>query len=287
MFLRFYGALLGIVKPFLAILNFPPDFLLTVIGKSGSLKTSLVRRYALWLDTPEIQEETFQSCHRMSDILSQINHMQGLNFLMDDLHNVYGSQAKNRQSDRLDKLARHICTNPTCANVIITGENMTNIAIFSAYDRMFQVTVPQISSDILQDMKKKINTKLPDTYMAELAAKFTKTLMSNYSKVLTDIRTFMNQYSKFGFEQPDTRIGRHIQVLRLVEFLYRTYMCDADEGLSCKNEFEESLRKNSLRDAGLLDTDTDALTKKKLRRRHYKINCTILKNLYEAIPDVY
>lgn len=91
----------------------------------------------------------------MSDILSQINHMQGLNFLMDDLHNVYGSQAKNRQSDRLDKLARHICTNPTGANVIITGENMTNIAIFSAYDRMFQVTVPQISSDILQDMKKR------------------------------------------------------------------------------------------------------------------------------------
>ena len=335
------------------------------------MKTSLVRRYALWLDTPEIQEETFQSCRQMPDILSRIDNMQGLNFLMDDLHNVYGSQAKNRQSDRLDKLARHICTNPRCANVIITGENINNMAIFSAHDRMFQVTVPQIPSHILQSMKKKINNMLPDTFMAELAAKFAETLMSNYSKVLTDIKTFINQYSTFGFEQPTTRISRHIQILRLVEFLYRTYMCHNSESLSCKNEFEESLQKNakqqqalliyhqeneedinyikavfecltakdkyvhvctstdeylpssntclmendyffitstalasaltkylnktvsmkkvaiSLRDAGLLDTDTDALTKKKLGHRHYKINYTLLENSYKMIPDIY
>ena len=367
----FYGSLFGIVKPFLAELNLSPDFIIAVIGKSGSLKTSLVRKYALWLETPEKQEENFQSYSHMSDILSQIDNMQGLNFLMDDLHNVHGTQAKNRQNDRLDKLVRHICTNPQCANVIITGENMKNMSIFSAYDRIFQITLPPISADRLQAMKENMNGRLLNSLMAQIAELFAKKLMENYNKVLDNIQMFFKRYKPFGFENSTVRTGRHIMFLRLTEFLYRTYVCDQKDNLSCKKAFEVSLQVNadyqqklliyqrktesdinyvksiyeclnandkyihvctsphaytpsdntcliekanlfitstalsvslskylnmpvsakkaalSLRDAGLLDTGTDTLTKKKLGRRHYKINYTLLENAYKMIPDIY
>lgn len=81
----FYGSLLGIIKPFLAKMQISPDFILAVIGPSGSLKTSITRMFALWLEHTQLQETNFQASQRMPAILSKIENLSGLNFLLDDL----------------------------------------------------------------------------------------------------------------------------------------------------------------------------------------------------------
>ena len=364
----YYGALLGAVKPFLVLLQYPPDFMFSIVGKSGTLKSSMVRKYALWSDHPHEQEINFQSSMRMPEILSRIDSLEGMNFLMDDLHNVYGSQAKNQLRDRLDKLVRHICDYPKCANLFITGEGLKDMAIFSAYDRMLQITIPSVTNEQLSQLKEKMSY-LPDSFMAQIVTKFVRKLVSAYDSVQTDIHSFFKQYKPFGFEDPSTRIARHIQILRLVEYLYRVYMCEGSSDFSCKCEFEKALKRNAilqqnallhqrksgedidyvkavyeclsqddmyvtiitnantyfpapdncflendyiyitsaalisgltdylkvsvklneitraLKNAGILDTDSDTLTKKKFGKRHYVINMRLLEKAYESIPD--
>lgn len=240
----FYSSFIPILAPFLEKLNLAPDFVTVLIGKSGSMKTSIIRKYALWLERPELQEINFQSSNKMPDILSRIDELSGMNFLMDDLHTLYGTQAKNQQRDRLDKLTRHICSNPQCANVFITGESMTDMSIFSAHDRMFQISIDHIPPEMLQTLKQKINT-LPDSFMAQLALEFARRLISDYENVMAKIHEFFANYKPFGYENPSTRISRHIQILRLVEYLYRIYICGNNDKLSCKDAFEKALSKNA------------------------------------------
>lgn len=242
----FYASLLAIVKPFLAELGYSPDFAVSVIGKSGSMKTSLVRKYALWLDHTELQESNFQSSSRMTKILNCVDELDGLNFLMDDLHDVYGTQEKNKQRSWLDELIRHICSQKKCANVFITGENLTDKCIFSELDRMFRVFMPQMDSEQLRELKQKINS-LADSFMARLAVEFTHRLMSDYENTLNDIRDYFAGYEDFGFEDASLRISRHMEILRLVEYLYRKYMCGSNERFSCRKQFEEALCKNAMR----------------------------------------
>ncbi|HCT90126.1 MAG TPA: hypothetical protein DF613_01895 [Lachnospiraceae bacterium] len=239
----FYASLLGIVKPFVGIQNEFPDFITAIIGKSGSMKTSLVRKYALWNSNLELQEINFQSSDHISDILARINSLSGMNFLVDDLHTVYATQTKNQQRDRLDKLARYICGHPQCANVFVTGEHLKDMGIFSVYDRMIWISMPQMSPQELHRLKRKMR-ELPDSFMAHLALEFAMELVGNYEKVLQDIQEFFRAYVPLGFEDPTTRLMRHVQFLRLVEYLYRLYVCKGDCNLACQHEFEKALERN-------------------------------------------
>ena len=273
----FFSSLLAIVKPFLVEINYSPDFVTLIIGRSGSMKTSIVRKYALWLDRSELQEVNFQSCSRMPEILSCIDNLTGMNFLMDDLHNVYGTQAKNQQRDRLDRLTRHICNHSQCANVFITGENMKEMSIFSAYDRMFQISIPKLQPEMLQKLKEKINT-LPDSFMAQLAIEFARKLISDYNNLKDTIQGFFKDYVPFGCEDATIRITRHIQILRLVEHLYRIYMCDNNSSLSCKDKFEDALRKNAAYQQKIL-----------IHQRNAEEDIDYIKSVYECLTtnDVY
>lgn len=241
----FYGSLLGIIKPFLAKMQISPDFILAVIGPSGSLKTSITRMFALWLEHTQLQETNFQASQRMPAILSKIENLSGLNFLMDDLHNVYGTQAKNKQKNWLDKLTREICLDPKYANVIITGESISNMAIFSGYDRMFQVTIPKMESIKLDSLKKGM-CMLQNTFMPQLAALFAQRLLADYKNVFMHIRNFLGNYNPLGFEDATVRISSHIKFLRLSEYLYRIYICGNSEDLSCKIQYEHALAQNAI-----------------------------------------
>lgn len=241
----FYGSLLAVIKPFLAEMHISLDFILTIIGRSGSLKTSMARNFALWLDHTEDQETNFQSGTRTTAVFSSIAAMSGLNFLMDDLHDVYGSQAKDSLKNRLDKLTREICLHPGYANVIITGESIKNMAMFSAYDRMFQVTIPKMSTDDFKNLKHRMNT-LSDSLMPRLAVFFLHRLIADYENIQKTIQDYLNNYQPIGFEDPTVRISSHIKFLRLAEYLYRTYICNSSHELSYKTPFENALKENAL-----------------------------------------
>lgn len=121
---------------------------------------------------------------------------------------------------------------------------MTDMSIFSAHDRMFQISIDHIPPEMLQTLKQKINT-LPDSFMAQLALEFARRLISDYENVMAKIHEFFANYKPFGYENPSTRISRHIQILRLVEYLYRIYICGNNDKLSCKDAFEKALSKNA------------------------------------------
>lgn len=271
--LVFFSSLLAIVKLFLADLGYCPDFVTVVIGESGSMKTSIVRKYALWMENPELQEANFQGSYRMPQVLSSIDALTGMNFLMDDLHNVYGSQAKNQQRDRLDKITRHICSHSQCANVFITGESMKGMGIFSAYDRMFQISIPKMQAEALQELKAKINT-LPDSFMPQLAMKFAGRLISDYDNLKCNIQDFFKHYAPFGYEDSTARTGRHVQFLRLVEHLYRIYMCNGSSSLSCKELFEMALKKNATYQQKLL-----------AHQRKAEEDIDYIKSIYECLTE--
>lgn len=149
----FYGSLFAVVKPFLAQLNIPCGFLLSLVAPSGHLKTTLVRTYALWFDKKSELEIGFYSRQRDQAILNTLDSLSGQNFLIDDLHKIKNANEERRQEHRLDIISRHVNAKMDCANVILTGETMENMGIFSCMDRIFQVRMPNMDAKQIEVKK--------------------------------------------------------------------------------------------------------------------------------------
>lgn len=225
--LLFYGSLFAVIKPFLAQLNIPCGFVLALVAPSGHLKTTLARLYALWLYPPSEQETGFHSPQRDSCILDKIDHLQGQNFLLDDIHKITDTNKSRRQENRLDIVARHVSEKSDCANVIITGETMEKLGIFSCMDRVFQIRIPEMNAVQIEDLKKKISS-LESGIMPSVAAAFVKSLMENYEEVQKDILNFYeaNAIDKGVDNGYATRAYVHAMFIRMTQYLFRKYLCD-------------------------------------------------------------
>ena len=225
----FYGSLFAIVKPFLAQLKIPGGSLLALVAPAGHLKTTLVRMYALWLNIRDEQEIGFYTHQRDKDILNIIEKLQGQNFLLDDMHKIMDSNESRRQERRLDIVSRHVNMNRDCANVIITGETMEEMGIFSCMDRIFQLRMPKMNAGQIESLKKKISM-LEQELMPSVALAFAKALMENYEAVLEDIRMFYfkNVYDTEAAEGYATRIYKHGMFIRMTKYLFDKYLCDPE-----------------------------------------------------------
>jgi len=223
----FYGSLFAIVKPFLAQLKIPCGCLLALVAPAGHLKTTLVRMYALWLDAPDEQEIGFYSHDRDKEILNMIECLQGQNFLLDDMHKIKDSNESRRQERRLDTVSRHVNMKMDCANVIITGETMEEMGIFSCMDRIFQIRMPKMNAGQIEELKRKISL-LQQGLMPNIAYRFVESLMEKYESVLEDIKKFYseNLYDGEAGEGYATRIYRHGMFIRMTEYLFEKYLCD-------------------------------------------------------------
>jgi len=239
----FYGSLLGVLKPILASLDENANFVITVIGSKGHLKTSLVTLYALWLDGG-IQKIDFISSSKMQDIEHKISMFAGQNLLLDDLHDTKSSYKKNRMKDRLDTVTRIISNNINNTNVFVTGESIKDMAIVSTRDRMLEIYMPKMNGEQLSILKKN-KDNLSESFMAELAVSFVTELIKNYDKVVMDIKRFSSLYMPLECLDSSTRIPSHIKYIQMTEFLYTKYFCAGDEGLSCKNDLDRALEKQT------------------------------------------
>lgn len=225
----FYGSLFAIVKPFLAQLNISCGFVLALVAPSGYLKTTLVRLYALWLDMSEEQEMGFDSPQRDSHILEKIEHLQGQNFLLDDICKKEDANKSRRQENRLDIVSRHVSRKKNCANVIITGEPVEKMGIFSCMDRLFQVRMPKMNALQIEELKKKVSL-LEKGIMPNIALVFVKSLMSNYEAVIHDIQSFYDQKSinKTVATGYATRTYIHAMYIRMTKYLFGKYVCNPE-----------------------------------------------------------
>lgn len=228
----FFGALFAVVKPFCSILDIPCGSLLSLVASPGHLKTTLARLYALWLDSKAGQETSFSSLMRNRDILKAIDDMSGQNFLIDDLHKMPNTNEEKRQEQRLDIVSRHVDARTVCANVILTGETLEKMGIFSCMDRIFQVRMPKMDAKQIEELKKRVSSLQPGL-MPSVALAFARALMQEYEAVLNDIQTF---YKENIIEQDAsgyaTRVHRHALFIRMTEYLFEKYFYNKERLLS-------------------------------------------------------
>lgn len=185
----FFGVLTAVVKPFCSILDLHCGLLLSLVAPSGHLKTTLARIYAMWLDQEDGQETSFCALRRNKDILENIDHLPGQNFLIDDLHKMPNANEEKRQEHRLDIVSRHVDAKTDCANVILTGETLEKMGIFSCIDRIFQVRMPIMDALQIEDLKKCVSALHPNV-MPNVALAFAGVLVQNFDSVLNDIQMF-------------------------------------------------------------------------------------------------
>ena len=221
----FYGSLFAVVKPFLSQLRILCGFLLSLVAPPEHLKTTLVRNYALWLNRKGLQETSFCSRQRDQHILNDLNRLSGQNFLIDDLHRMPDSNEKRRQERRLDIVSRHVDAAPDCANVILTGETMEKMGIFSCMDRIFQVRMPKMDAKEIEALKKRISDLKPDL-MASAALMFARSLMENYNDALQDMKDFYDKNRiNNAADEYATRMHRHAMFIRMTAYLFEKYVC--------------------------------------------------------------
>lgn len=241
----FYASLLAMLKPILVNLGYVPDFITSIIGPSGHLKTTLVRKYALWLQDTEQQEISFQDGNRKLEIIERIDNLRGQNFLADDLHKIENSSGSARQSERLDTIVRHLSSNGKTANVFVTGESMEKMGIFSCRDRMLQIKIFKMNTVQLDGIKKKLKT-FNESWMPMMALRFAKAIVENYVDVVEDIQRF---WSTDGLEvekkcEYPTRTFHHGLFIRLTEKLVKKYVFNNSIENSCEQELIVALNRN-------------------------------------------
>lgn len=240
--LLFYGSLYAIVKPFLDELKIEGGFVNALVGEPGHLKTSLIRKYALWLDAREMQELGFHFSIRNQSMLNLIETMSGQNYLIDDLHQTPNRNDNLKQQQRLEAIVRHVNMVSTCANIFITGESLADMGIFSCIDRTLQITISKMSTTEIENLKSRMSA-LPDCFMRNIAFVFAKRLMKNYDSVLADIKEFDEQNKNATTQDSGyvTRIYRYAMFYKLTRFLFCKYCDDFERGKNDKEAFEKAL----------------------------------------------
>lgn len=272
----FYGLLFAIVKPFLAQLNITGAFTLCLVAPAGHLKTTLARKYALWLRQTDEQEIGFYDRRRDKYILDVIESLKGQNFLLDDIHEISNVNERNRQEQRLDVVARHVHRNIACANVIVTGETMDKMGKFSCRDRIFQIRMPQMDAKQIEDLKVKISS-LESRLMPSVALAFVKSLMKNPENVLQDIQNFCdeNGIDKEAGDGCGTRIYRYAAFIRMTKYLFDKYLYYPELGIIGDEDSFDSALKHQI--------DLQQVELQKLRLRDEKHD--YIAELYDIIRN--
>ncbi len=221
----FFFSLFAVVKPFIEQLQIHCGFLLALVAPSGQLKTTLARLYCLWLTPASSQEIPIYASMRVQHILNFMDTMSGQNILVDDLRKGKDANERKRQEAKLDSISRHIDSNFGCANVILTGETMEDMGIFSCIDRILQIQMPLMDAGQVQELQKKV-TALGENLMPGIALEFAKVLAENYTDVLKIIQNFYDKNILRGNQAGAyaTRTHRHAMFIRLTAFLFHKYL---------------------------------------------------------------
>lgn len=237
----FYLSLLGGLKSLLNYNGVVSTFIGGIVGPSGHLKTTLARKYCLWTDNIEDQEISFADAIRVDTFQKKLESKANLNFLIDDFHAVSRQHTKNRYRDRLDDATRLVRDNKNVALAIITAESLEDSSIFSAYDRIFQISINRMDESELRRYKSSI-FKLKDNAMGTIMYYFLNRLLDNYDEVCQFIRNYNMKAEIPEWCDASTRIPNQYQVLKLVEELFCKYVCDGDKELSKHQEFQQVLQ---------------------------------------------
>ncbi len=229
----FYGALYGVLKPYMYHLGLISGFIFFLVAPMGHLKTSMARLYFLWGTKEEKLKSTFVEYVQNQKIIKNIKSCIGMCYLLDDLHPAATTNDKKKESQRLDVISRTVTENDDCGHVVMTGESIYDYGTLSCLDRILQINLPKLESEKLERKKREIQ-KLDSDFMPEVVRYFQQKLMGNFDQVIKDIQLFLEDSNNVTCEEIDSslRAATHAKYVMLTEYLFRKYCCDNDQNLS-------------------------------------------------------
>lgn len=241
----FYGALYGVLKPYMHHLGLISGFIFFLVAPMGHLKTSMARLYFLWGTKEENLKSTFVAYVQNQKLIKNIKNCIGMCYLLDDLHPVATTNDKKKESQRLDVISRTVTESDDCGHVVMTGESIYDYGTLSCLDRILQVNIPKLGSGELERKKREIQKLDPD-FMPEVVRYFQKTLIENYEQVMGDIQSFLENGNNDICENTDSslRAATHAKYIMLTEFLFRKYCCDSSKELSGYDNLKQTVETN-------------------------------------------
>lgn len=238
----FYAALSAVIVPILDYLGVVNGFVTAIVAPSGHLKTSLAQLYTHWNVENEIGV-IFDEIKTKKLLNDEIIRASGFCFLLDDYHTMVMPYEQRKHQSFLDYVSR-LSTKPGMGTrIILTAERIEGENIFSGYDRVFEICIPSMTEEALATLKSNIS-KLKSCQMASIANQFAKKVSEDFSKVESDILSFVEQYQSPDWVDNSTRVGNHIMTIMLTEYLFRKYVCEGLEEVSSYRNLINALEKN-------------------------------------------
>lgn len=166
--------------------------------------------------------------------------LRHLGYKPDFMLALIGPSGHLKQNEKLDILCRHASGEKQCAQIVLTGEKLDNMGIFSCRDRILQIKVPKMTSQELADVKRKLSVTQFE-YIPGLMLKFAEALIADQDRLRNDIKDFWTENALAdGDKDYSLRIPQHATYLKLTELLYRKYMLKSSEEDSCKKQLFEA-----------------------------------------------
>lgn len=277
----FYSALSTIIQPLLIETGNIPGFVTALIAPSGHLKTTLARIYTQWTVSTSNLETLFDDRISNDKLTKNIYLAVGLNYLIDDYHKKNREYDKRKYRDRLDAVTRIASENKMAAMIFITAESIEGESIFSEQDRLLEIHIPKMTGE-LAEYKNALAT-MKQKEMASIAQAFAKAVMRDVQKTKELIQGFVQDYQVPEWVDVTTRLGHHIMIILLSEYLFRMLICKGDDRISHLSDLRNALEVN-----GKKQTKELKLLRSKENERSYILEIfDILENRAQDNSDIH
>ena len=246
-------SMLAGIKPLLVYLGYVPSMVYALVAPSGHLKTSLVHKFCMELNDFDIQFMSFASRLNTDKLEKKLKMLEGLCFLVDDVHEQHSSYAKNAIKDKLDRVIHLGSDIEHGATVFITAESLNNLLIFSALDRIVEIHIPCMSGNELQILKNSL-ARLNPLHLNYIKKQFIQVLLNNYSEVEQHIKSFFLNIIFNEKYDLTLRLSRHHSFVKLTNELIWKYLFPNQKELSktFSDHLDQILNENKIRQEKLL-----------------------------------
>lgn len=183
--------------------------------------------------------------------------------------------------DRLDAVTRIASENKMAAMIFITAESIEGESIFSEQDRLLEIHIPKMTMELAK--YKNALTTMKQEEMASIAQAFAKAVMRDVKKTKELIQGFVQDYQVPEWVDVTTRLGYHIMIILLSEYLFRMLICKGDDRISHLSDLRNALEVN-----GKKQTKELKLLRSRENERSYILEIfDILENRSQDNSDIH
>lgn len=219
------------IKPILRANEVNVDYSLVLEGPSGSGKTEMNRLYTAHV--VEKNEITFDTAISKTNLEEMITSNATIPIRIEDFHFKNHSYDQKKFRERVDVIVRSISSGTTSdrqgASTYITAESLRGEVIYSVFDRLLVVRTRKLKGQELDEMlarKKEIHSE----EIAECGHILAEKFIADYDAAIEFVKDFCSAYSPPEWIASDTRLGKHVFSILLIEAIILRYFPDSLTG---------------------------------------------------------